>query len=190
MTYPIVLDIETQYKFQEVNYDHKKLKVSVVGIYDYERDTYEAFFEKDLKDLFPRLEHASSIIGFNIRKFDIPVLSPYYLGNISQFPLLDIMDFVEKALGYRVALDDLVRATLGTKKEGHGLLAIDYFREGKLQELKDYCLSDVRITRELYEYGKKHKKLYFQSYRGKQEIPVEFETLPNPKNSVSLSLPF
>ena len=65
---PIVLDIETQNLFTEVGYDHKKLKVSVVGIYDYATGTYETYLEKDLGLLFKKLEHTSQIIGFNINK--------------------------------------------------------------------------------------------------------------------------
>ena len=190
MAHPIVLDLETQHKFQDVGYDVKKLKISVVGIYDYATQQYQTFTENQLAQLFPILEHASMIIGFNIRKFDLPVLAPYYLGNVEQFQMLDILEEIEKALGHRLALDDVVRSTLGLKKSGHGLLAIDYFREGKWQQLKDYCLSDVKITMELYEYGLKNGKLYYETHRGKREIPVRFKQVKHEPTAVSLSLPF
>lgn len=190
MSQPIVLDIETQYAFQEVNYDYKKLKVSVVGIYDYTSDKYLTYEEKELPKLFHRLEHASYLIGFNIKKFDLPVLSPYYLGKIEQFETLDILEEVEKKLGHRLALDDLLRATLGVKKTGHGFLALDYFRNKEWDKLKSYCLDDVRLTKDLFEYGRKNGKLYFLSHTGKREIPVNF-LKSKPKNTpVSLSLPF
>lgn len=190
MSYPIVLDLETQYAFQEVNYDHKKLKVSVVGIYDYADGKYLTFRENDLSNLFTRLEHASFIIGFNINKFDFVVLSPYYLGKISQFLTLDLLDEVENFLGFRVALDDLARATLGVKKTGHGFLAIEYFKNGEWEKLEKYCLDDVKITKELYEYGQKNGKLYFQDVKGKREISVSFDNKKTSKTPVSLSLPF
>lgn len=189
MSHPLVLDIETQHAFSEVGYDHKKLKVSVVGTYDYATGQYQAYFEHELSKLFTLMEHASFIIGFNINKFDLPVLSPYYLGNTSQFPTLDILDEVEKELGFRVALDDLARATLGIKKSGHGLLAIEYFRKGELEKLKNYCLNDVFMTRQLYEYGRDKGILHFQASRGMRSIKVSFSRKEDKKTSVTLSLP-
>lgn len=187
---PIVLDLETQHSFQEMGNDPKKLKISVVGIYEYAANEYKAFREEEFAQLFPKLEKASMLVGFNINKFDLPVLSPYYLGNTSQFHTLDILDEVEKKLGFRVALDDLAKATLGTQKSGHGLVAIDYFRKGEWDKLVNYCLDDVRITKDLYEYGLKNGKIYFNDFRGKKEIPVNFEKEVSSESSVSLSLPF
>lgn len=190
MSYPLVFDIETQFMFQDVGYDHKKLKVSVVGTYDYGSGQYRVYQENELPDLFRSFEHAQMLIGFNSLKFDLPVLSPYYVGNIYQFPHLDLLEDIEKSLGFRVALDDLARATLGTKKSGHGLLAVEYFKNNQWDKLKKYCLDDVRITKEIYEYGLKNKKLYFLGAGGKREIVVNFEKKQSNNSAVSLSLPF
>lgn len=187
---PIILDLETQHSFQEVGSDPKKLKVSVVGIYEYATNQYLTFKENELAQLFPKLEKASQLVGFNINRFDLPVLAPYYVGKMAQFRTLDMLEEVEKVLGFRVALDDLARATLDTKKSGHGFLAIEYFRNGEWEKLINYCLSDVRLTRELYEYGLKNSKLYFNDYRGKKEIAVNFEKENKEDSAVSLSLPF
>lgn len=190
MSHPIVLDIETQHSFQEVGNNLAKLKVSVVGIYDYSCDKYETYLERQLPALFTRLEKASYLIGFNINKFDLPVMAPYYLGTISQFTTLDILEEVEKELGFRVALDDLARATLGVKKSGHGFLAINYYKNGQWDKLKNYCLDDVKITRELFEYGLKNGKVSFNSAYGLREIKVKFSGIKNQSEVVSLSLPF
>src|SRR3989338_4636878 len=187
---PIIIDVETKHSFQEVGYDHKKLKVSVVGTYDYGLNEYKVYFEKELPELFKRLEHASVVIGFNTNKFDLPVLSPYYIGDITQFPSLDLLEEVEKFLGFRVALDDLARATLNVKKSGHGFMAINYYRTGEMEKLKAYCLDDVKITKELYEFGLKNKKVLFNTSKGMREITVKFEITSKPQNHVSLSLPF
>jgi hypothetical protein len=190
MSAPVVLDIETQFLFQEVNHDLKKLKVSVVGLFDYATDQYRAYEEHELKELFRVLEHASTIIGFNIISFDLPVLAPYYVGNITQFSTFDLLVEVEKSLGFRLALNDLAKASLGTQKSGHGFKAIEYFRSGQMDKLKLYCLNDVKITKELYEMGKKEGKLYFLDRFGKREIKVKFDAEKIGKQSVSLSLPF
>lgn len=189
MSAPIVLDLETKYRFQDVNRDLTKLGISVVGIYDYDRDVYECYREFELTKLFPRLESASSIIGFNIRSFDLPVLVPYYVGNIQKLPMLDLLDDIEKFLGFRIALDELAKHTLGTKKTGHGLLAIEYFKQGEWDKLKDYCLSDVKITKELYEYGKKEGKIFYQDNKGKREIKVNWN-LVSQTQDIPLTLPW
>lgn len=187
---PIILDLETQHSFQEVDNDLKKLKVSVVGIYEYATNQYLSFREEEFARLFPKLEKASMLVGFNINKFDLPVLAPYYLGKMSQFKTLDILEEVEKVLGFRVSLDNIAQETLGQKKTGHGYMAIDYFRRGEWDKLISYCLEDVRITKELYEYGLKNNKLFFNDYRGKKEIAVNFDKDSTEESAVSLSLPF
>lgn len=190
MSKTIIFDIETQHLFQDVGYDHKKLKVSVVGTYDYENNEYKTYVENELPQLFRKFEHADLLVGFNSLKFDLSVLEPYYLGNIFQFPHLDLLEEVEKSLGYRVALDDLARATIGAKKTGNGLMAIEYFNNGEWDKLKQYCLSDVKITKEIYEFGKKEGKVFFNAARGKREIKVDFNKNSKTYSSVSLSLPF
>ena len=187
---PIVIDIETQHSFQEVNYDYSKLKISVVGLYDYLTDSYQVFREHQLNDLFKIIEHSSQIIGFNIRKFDLPVLAPYYLGNFKQFEIVDILELVESSLGFRIALDSLARATLGVKKSGHGFLAINYFREGDWENLEKYCLMDVKITKDLFDFLQKNGKLVYQSPRGLKDIKINLPKKDSKKNPVSLSLPF
>lgn len=192
MAQPIVVDVETQNTFRDVGgYEPAKLKISVAGMYDYGTDKYYTFEEPELPKLFPFLENASTIIGFNIVDFDLPVINPYYVGQLSKFPTLDLLKFVEKSLGFRIALDDLVKETLGAAKTGHGLLAIDYFRSGQMQKLKDYCLSDVRLTKELYEYGKQNGKVYYKGPRGRQEIRVSWGEKPQSStNNVNLTLPW
>ncbi|OGG16938.1 hypothetical protein A3D77_06045 [Candidatus Gottesmanbacteria bacterium RIFCSPHIGHO2_02_FULL_39_11] len=190
MLHPVVFDIETQFIFQEVKNDIKKLKVSVVGTYDYGTDQYICYEESQLPKLFEKFEHAGELIGFNSNKFDLPVLAPYYVGDITQFRSFDIMQEVEKMLGHRISLDDLAKATLGTKKSGHGLDAIDWYRKGEMEKLKKYCLMDVKITKEIYDYGKKYGRLFYMSPYGKREIVVKFKRDIAPPAAVSLSLPF
>ena len=74
----LVLDLETQRDFNEV--EGRKLEllgVSVVGVYSYQENRYDAYLEADLSTtLAPRLQAAELLIGFNIRRFDPPVLQP------------------------------------------------------------------------------------------------------------------
>lgn len=191
MHLPVVLDLETQFTFREVNHDLRKLRISLAGLYDYATDQYLAFGEGELSKLFPYLENASEIIGFNIIDFDLPVLSPYYVGDVTRFRANDLLSHVQKSLGFRISLDDLAKETLGAQKNGHGLLAIEYFRKGEMQKLKDYCLSDVKITKELYEYGKLNRKVFYKSAAGRQGISIDWaDQKPSQSASLNLTLPW
>jgi DEAD/DEAH box helicase domain-containing protein len=172
----IVLDLETQKTFDEVGGRDNLhlLRVSVVGIYSYNKDIFRTFTEWETPSLRGILEEASLVVGFNIKRFDYPVLEPYLKRSLKNLPTLDIMEEVERFLGHRLSLDTLVKATLGEGKTGHGLDAIRYFREGELEKLKSYCLADVRLTRDLYEYGKQHGHMKYQKNSDTYTIPVNW----------------
>lgn len=171
----MVLDLETQKGFHEV--DRRKLhllKVSVVCVYDSKTDSYAAFEEKEMLKLEELLKQADLLIGFNIRDFDLEVLTPYLMTPPKNFPLLDLMVEIEKVRGHRVSLQSVAQATLKTSKSGSGWDALQLYKDGKFEELKKYCLDDVKITKEIYEYGVAHGKIFFVSNRDYQthEVPV------------------
>ena len=173
----LVLDIETQKGFHEV--DRKKLhllKVSVACIYDSKTDSYLAFEEKEMLKLEEIMKQADLIIGFNVRDFDMEVLAPYFMTPIKNFPILDLLVEFEKVRGHRISLQSLAQATLQTSKSGSGWDALQLFKDGKIDELKKYCMDDVRITKDIYEYGLKHEKVLFISNRDYQthEVPINW----------------
>ena len=159
----IVLDIETQNLFSDVGGKENltKLLLSVAGVYSYAGNGFLTFAESEMPALENLLKKTDLIIGFNINHFDLPVLQKYLSIDLSKIPTLDIMDEVVNTMRHRVSLDDLVINTLGKRKSASGLLAVDYFRQGRIDELKKYCLDDVRLTRDLYEHGLKHGEIKF-----------------------------
>ena len=173
----VVLDIETQKGFHEV--DRKKLyllKVSVACIYDSKADDYFSFEEKEMLKMEEYLKKADLIIGFNVRDFDMEVLAPYLLTPVKNFPILDLLVEFEKVRGHRISLQSIAQATLNTSKSGSGWDAIQLYKDGKMDELKKYCIDDVRITKDVYEYGLKHGKISFVSNRDYQthEVPIQW----------------
>ncbi len=189
----VVLDIETQNTFQDVGaYNPTLLKVSFVGCYFYETDTFEGFFEQDLPKLWPRLERSDRVVGYNLLGFDFPCLQTYYTGDIMRLPNLDLLAEIEKRLGFRIKLDDVAKATLGTGKSGHGLMAVEYWRKGELDKLREYCLQDVKVTRDVYDYALQHGQVSFQNRQGAiQQISLPIEP-PEPESrpAINLSLGF
>lgn len=184
----IVFDIETQNNFS-VGKDTRSLKVSLVGTYFYKTNQYRIYYEKDLPDLFRVMEKAELLIGYNIKGFDLPVLNNYYPGDLTKFPVLDLMEEIVSKLGFRVSLNAVAQATLGTQKTGQGAQAIVMWREGRIEELKKYCLQDVKLTKELYEYGKKHGILKYQNKLGAGEAKVNFSRLTQSSPAINLTLP-
>ncbi|MCX7997063.1 MAG: ribonuclease H-like domain-containing protein [Patescibacteria group bacterium] len=190
--HPVILDLETQKTFREES-DPKKLGISVVAIYDYADGRGKTFLENQINQLFPILERCSYIIGYNITSFDIPVLQGYYPGDVANFGQFDIMEDVRQKIGRRIGLNDLAGATLNVKKSGHGLMAIDYFKEGKWEELKKYCIDDVMVTRDLFEYGVQKGHVKYKNERGIVDISVEwskYKTDSGKNDPMPMTLPF
>ncbi len=189
--YPVVLDLETKHTFRQFS-DPADLGISVAGIFDYKSGELMSFEEKALADMFSILENASIIVGFNIDSFDLPVLKRYYPGNTAELKTFDILSDIKRELGRRLSLNDVVRATLGREKSGHGLHAITLYNEGKMKELTSYCLDDVRLTKELFDYGVRNGEVFYPSPAGKERIPVSWEQYHSYQGDshVNLTLPF
>jgi DEAD/DEAH box helicase domain-containing protein len=155
----------------------ERLDISIVGTFDYATEEFRVYDENEFANLAERLSKKPLLVGFNSRKFDTPILQKYIPFDLRKLPQLDIMEEITKELGHRVGLDSIAKATLGEGKSGSGLEAIRLWREGKLDELKRYCLDDVRITRDVYEYGASQKELLYMPKfgNGKARVGVSWE---------------
>ena len=189
--HPVVIDLETKHTFREFS-DPQKLGVTVLALYDYATGKQHIYTEDNLSSVFPLLENASYIIGYNIASFDLPVLQPYYPGNVEDLTLFDILDDIREKIGRRIGLNDVASATLGEKKTGHGLMAIDYYKERKWDELKKYCMDDVMVTKRLFDYGVENKEIYYLNELGKVMIPVAWRKYleDGGKSQPPMTLPF
>ena len=193
MSREVVFDIETQNTFADIGgYIPKRLKISIIGVYFYQTDEYVAYHVDELHKLWSQLEHCERMIGFNSKHFDIPVMNNYYPGDLMQIPQLDILEVVEQSLGHRIKLDAIAEATLGYGKSGTGLQAVEYWRQGQIEELKEYCLQDVKVTKEVYEYGLKHQALAYPDFGGERRgIKVDFSRKEtNQPAAINLTMPF
>lgn len=186
----VVLDIETKNTFQDVGgFFTDKLEVSVVVAYYYDTDTYESYLEEDIPDLCRKLEHASRIIGYNSKGFDIPILNNYYPGDLLNVPQLDMLEKIHASLGFRLKLDSVAAATIGASKSAHGLLAVQWWKEGKVQEIIDYCKVDVEVTKKVYEFGLENGYLLFDDRSGeRQQVEIDFSD--EQKDDAALNLTF
>ena len=180
LTNVLVVDLETKKSFAQVGgpQNRAQLGVSVVGVYDYALDEFHAYREERFEELTVLLKNAEQIIGFNLIGFDWPVLAPELGDWVLELPTLDLMLEAQKALGHRVSLDSLAQATLGGGKLGSGLDALHYYATGDWDRLERYCLEDVKLTRDLYEYAKKNGSLYFLKGKRRSPVPMSFSESP------------
>jgi hypothetical protein len=168
------------------------LDISVVCIYEYEEDKYSAFTQEEFGKLWPILENADMFITFNGDHFDIPLLNKYYSGDLFKVKSLDILKEMHKVAGRRMKLDQIAEGSLGIKKSGNGLDAMRWWRDGEFEKVKSYCLDDVRITKDVYEYALKNGKLIFKEGPNLKEVVLdtsEWETPPS-ASALNYTLPF
>ncbi len=173
----LFFDIETQKSAGEVGgWENKRLmRVSVAVSYDEKEAAYEVYNESSINILIDKLFAAGLVVGFNIKNFDMQVLEYYSDRDFSAVKALDILEEVYRALGRRISLQDIASETLGEKKNGSGLDALEWFKNNEIDKLVDYCTKDVHITRELYLFGKKNKFLLFRHKKfGRMRVSVDW----------------
>jgi DEAD/DEAH box helicase domain-containing protein len=173
----LFFDVETQRSFDEVGGRHniRKLGLSAAVTYSTADDAFHHYTEEMVADLIADLKAADLVVGFNVLRFDYEVLRAYTDDPLDDLETVDMLDHIHKRLGFRVSLDNLAGATLGAAKSADGLQAVRWYREGRIQEILDYCQQDVEVTRQLYEYGQQHKHVKFRdrSYR-ERVVPVNW----------------
>lgn len=183
----VIFDLETQKFFDEIEgSDPALLGVSVLSLYvrtlDHNfnevRGKMISFFEDEVPKAWEYFKNATRLIGFNSKHFDVPALKNYLPIELSKLPHLDILEHVREINGKRVSLNAIVKETLGDKKADDPANAIKYWAKRdkeSLAKLKFYCEEDVRLTKEIYDYGLKYKKLSFKDYwNDVKTIDVDF----------------
>lgn len=173
-----VLDLETQKSAQEVggwNNAHLML-ISCGVLYDSEDSKFHTYYHNEINLLVEHLKKLDLVVGFNIRRFDYHVLKGYSDYDFWAMPTLDILDVVRQKLGYRLSLDHLAGATLGDEKSASGLLALKWWKEGRMDLIETYCRKDVEITERLFRFGLEEKHLLFRNKAGDLvRVKVDFE---------------
>lgn len=174
----IVFDIETRNIFQDVgSRDPVDLDISIVGLYDYETDKYHTFLQEEFDKMWDFIKKADVLITFNGDYFDIPLLNKYFhkagLGDLKTIRSLDIFREVKNSSGRWLKLDKIAEGTFGINKSGNGLEAVAWWRTGEIEKIRKYCLDDVKITKDVYEFALKNKKIIFKEGPFTKEIKLD-----------------
>lgn len=88
------------------------------------------------------------MVGYNLIDFDLRLIAAYDR-RIDQVTskAVDLLTQISSALGFRLKLDDVARATLGRGKTGDGMLSLSLWKQGRFAEVEAYCKMDVELTR-------------------------------------------
>jgi DEAD/DEAH box helicase domain-containing protein len=173
----VFFDIETQRAFDEVGGrdNTRKLGLAAAVTYSTAEGAFHHYTEETVADLIAELKSADVVVGFNVLRFDYAVLMAYTDEPLKSLPTVDMLDHIYKRLGFRVSLDNLATTTLGTTKSADGLQAVRWYKQGRIQEILDYCQQDVEVTRQLYEYGKQYKHVKYKDRNHRvQMVPVNW----------------
>ncbi|MCD4750943.1 MAG: ribonuclease H-like domain-containing protein [Thermoanaerobaculales bacterium] len=173
----VVFDLETQRSFDEVGgrTQMHRLGVSVGVAYRYDTDEYLVVNEETLDQLIDLLFQAELVVGYNIKGFDYEVLRGYSDLDFGGLPTHDLMFDLEKRLGFRPKLESVASATLGTGKSADGLQALEWWRQGEIDKIAQYCREDVRITKELYDFGKRNRCVLVSRFGGNpRQVEVDW----------------
>lgn len=169
----VVFDIETQKSFAEIS-AIQEMRVAAAVLYSYTEDKYKIYTEENVQELIKELLDADVIVGYNHIHFDFKVLNGYTDKTFNNIDSVDMMRHAQKSIGFRPKLNNLVSATLGESKSADGLQSLQWFKEGKINKVIEYCQQDVKVTKELYEFGRDNGFIYNEGFNGKQKITVNW----------------
>lgn len=173
----VYFDLETQRSADEVGGWNQisRMGMSVGVTYSSARGDYHIYGEKQVDELIKELQRADLVVGFNNLRFDYEVLHGYTPLDLRQLPTLDMLVDLQNTLQHRLSLDSIATATFGVEKTAEGLQAIQWFKQGKLLELAEYCCYDVKITRLVHEFGVQNRQLHYHNRFGKKlTVPVSW----------------
>ena len=164
----LYFDLETQKSADDVGgWGNIHLMGLAVGVvWDSFEQKYFSFLENEASLLVEKLRAADLVVGFNVKKFDYTVLQPYANFDLSEIPNFDMLDDIKDKLHHRISLNHLAANTLNAKKSADGLVSLQWYKEGKIDKIIEYCKQDVEITRDLFLYGQSNGYVKYSTRSG------------------------
>lgn len=150
-------------------HDHAGMGITVIGAYDYETDRYHVFCKDNFSGFLDLLATHPCVVGFNNIGFDNKVILAQVEGSVREnlgkylnVASYDILVEIWRSLGLDpfkfwygthggYGLDAMCEANFGTKKTGNGALAPVDWQRGNIGTVIDYCLNDVKLTKQLLD---------------------------------------
>ena len=173
----LFLDVETQRSAEEVGGwgSVPAMGLALAVVYEPSHHEFRTYREREVDRLLLDLMAADKVVGFNIDRFDIPVLSSYTPHDLHRIRTLDMLGLIRGRLGFRVGLGHIAEANLGAGKTADGLQSLRWFREGRFDLIESYCRQDVEITAKLFFLGRQRGYLLYRDGEGRLlRVPVDW----------------
>lgn len=186
----IVVDVEIQKTIEETpgGWDATdKLGVAVACVWEYRTARMKVYGPEDVPALQERLLKADRVTGYNVWKFDLPVI--WGLPGRERVEEMrsktdDLLVRIWQALGLNPdtftgshkgwGLDAVAGATIGAGKIGYGGDAPKWYQAGLIQKVTNYCCDDVALERDLCDFINRYGYVLndTKTYRGALDIPA------------------
>jgi len=177
----LYFDLETQKSAVDVGGWDKihKMKLAVGVVWDSLDQKFFSYIDNEASQLVEKLRTADLVVGFNVAKFDYGVLQPYATKmdfDLEEITTFDMLIDIYKKLGHRLSLNHLAENTLNAKKSADGLVSLQWYKEGKMDKIIEYCKQDVEITRDLFLYGESNGYVKYSTRSGvAKDLKVDWE---------------
>ncbi len=176
----VIFDLETRLSAEEVGGWHNAhmMRIALGVIFERKTGDFHTFFEENVHELIEKLRSAELVIGFNNKRFDYAVLRGYTNLDFRALPSIDLLDEFFQTHGFRIGLGDFGAGTLGAEKTADGLTSLQWWKEGKIKKIEEYCRADVDLTAKLFDFALEHGYLVADRLnqglvRFPLELPVE-----------------
>jgi len=132
--------------------------ISVAAVWNVVDSDWTLYGHQDLDALSEELESADRVVGYNSIGFDHLVLDAAVGRRVVIQDEVDLWRDIQASMGEARwptgtgTLDAVSRRTLGRGKSGSGSEAPELYASGRWAELSSYCIHDVDLTRELWEF--------------------------------------
>jgi DEAD/DEAH box helicase domain-containing protein len=151
------------------------MKLALAVTYNEVTAQFKVYREEDVDRLLLDLVMADRVVGYNVDRFDIPVLGAYSDWDLSRIRTFDMLADIYRKLGFRLKLADLAETTLKAGKSADGLQSLKWWKEGRIDLVEEYCRRDVEITRDLYQFGVTNGYVLYPNRDGRAiRLPVEW----------------
>lgn len=143
-------------------HDHANMGISVIGAYDYAENRYRVFCKDNFDEFAKLLAVRRPLVTFNGLNFDNRVIDAVMkIGYEPDEGDYDILVEMWRAAGLGpqfkfpthvgFSLDAVCKVNFGTEKSGSGGKAPIDWQAGRIGTVIDYCLNDVKLTKQLYD---------------------------------------
>lgn len=162
MTNVVVFDVETDRLLDKTRSNYEDLRITVAAAYSTRDETMHTCFGDREGGLDPLAtlfddEATDVVVAYNGRGFDFRVLKNHFpLDRVRAWEqkLIDPFEVIREQTGSWVKLDELLEANGLPRKSANGVAAVEWWADGRKEEVAEYCRDDVQGLVDLLALGK------------------------------------